>query len=450
MTNTSGATLARMESVQTETRDYVSELRSILQAMGVTYEEVHNEVKSIMENYNSMNLRQNTQEDVLRNVTTNLHEANGGLDLLAANLATLSTDTTAFVGSASSTLNEIINEVRSLRADPPAAHAIPSTFSHEEDSQITSNGPAMATPSSTHNSHPPDPPPLLPANLTASSRAANEHAFHLRVNLEPLEKYDGDRKNDAARFWSQQARRWLAKYERLQCAKASPQQALDLFTDALSSKAKDWWHGRLFATEQNWGHPAATSPDEFFAHLQEEFCELASDTKRREKYEALRQTGSVQDFYSKILDTIVYLDPKPSEFDMLRHFQLGLHIDVRVKMEMDYGHLITWQAYTTKADAVDRGQQLERQLRRKAGGSGETRFYQSTRTSRFDNRAPRPRHREATSELHAIFTKPDPRKDPIKFKAWCQSNAACFKCGDTTHQAKFHNEKRSNGRKSGN
>jgi hypothetical protein len=190
-----------------------------------------------------------------------------------------------------------------------------------------------------------------------------------------------------------------------------------------------------------------------------EFNELASDAKRRLRYEKLTQTASIQDFYSKILENIVYLDPKPTEFDMLCHFKNELKINVQVKMETDYEHLDTWVEYTRKADSVDRGFQLEQELRKRAGGSDEVRHHQAPRNHKSRGN---PRHkpfieekreyrpRTSSGEYNSIETIPNATKDPAKFKAWCQSHSGCFQCGSPDHQIRFHKEKRSYGRRSGN
>ncbi|OBT84926.1 hypothetical protein VE02_06635 [Pseudogymnoascus sp. 03VT05] len=78
-------------------------------------------------------------------------------------------------------------------------------------------------------------------------------------------------------------------------------QAVEYVTQYFEGAALTWWTNLQF--QVNKGLTTRTTPTtiaELFEELQQAFRDIHSIKRRREKYEALRQTGSVQDFANSL------------------------------------------------------------------------------------------------------------------------------------------------------
>ena len=207
-------------------------------------------------------------------------------------------------------------------------------------------------------------------------------------------------------------------------------------TQYFSDAALIWWTTLLFNAQQGIqglnAHKPATE-NELYTKLQQNFGDIHSVERRREKYESLKQMGSVQDFAKKLKHSVLFLDPIPPAYEILRRFQNGLRSDIRAKMDEFYGDIKSLDEYIRKADDIDRTlykiKQSERKKESNEKSSGNS-----------------PEQGRSYAMNSAV---PSPKRDPDGHKTWCKDNKACFTCGSKKHYAKECPKKSSNEKESG-
>jgi hypothetical protein len=362
--------------------------------------------------------------NVLDDRTVHIATSLGDLSAATANsqehireLARLLTETQ---GGTNVAINNLISQVRTeltpLIQAMDAHPQVPATLKSED----TATTKEVPTPSS---SGPSDPPKAS----VESGKATAEYAFHLRTRIGDCPKYNGDRTNDAAFFWTTEAYLWLEKYKTLTRATISEEQALALLSDALEEKASKWWMQKKKSAILL-GDSAPDTMDSFFTAIRTEFQELNAEDKRRQRYEKVQQSGSVQGYITAFKDRLMYLDPRPSDYEILRQFKKGLNEKIKFEMSTRHPSVTGLVEYWTLADYIDRAF-------KEAGvesSSSRTRFRP---TPYLEPSFPRPKQEDVKQLNFISSSMPNRTKDPKLFKTWCLANRACFTCGSKEHRS---------------
>lgn len=150
---------------------------------------------------------------------------------------------------------------------------------------------------------------------------------------------------------------------------------------------------------------------------------MNAEDKRRVRYEKVKQTGSVQGYISAFKDRLMYLNPQPSPYEVLRQFKKGLNEKIKFEMATRHPDVIDVGHYFHLADSIDRAF--------KEAGSDSSRT--STRTDSSSN------HPLQSGPVRVNYVgpgMPSQRRDPKAFKEWCRTNRACFMCGSKEHNAR--------------
>ncbi|OBT60100.1 hypothetical protein VE03_10910 [Pseudogymnoascus sp. 23342-1-I1] len=164
-----------------------------------------------------------------------------------------------------------------------------------------------------------------------------------QLPLKEPRKYSGERKNGACEQWCMDMYSFLQRFEN---------------TQYFEGAALTWWTNLQFQVDQGLtSQKAPTNVDELFHELQQAFGDIHSIERRREKYEAMKQTKSVRDFANSLKHQVLFLNPTPTEYEILRRFQTGLRTDIRAKMEENHGDI-------NKANDVDRALVRVKQLQK--------------------------------------------------------------------------------------
>jgi Retrotransposon gag protein len=245
-----------------------------------------------------------------------------------------------------------------------------------------------------------------------------------QLPLIPPPIYKGERKDNACEQWCMEMHSFMRRYETLTGKFLTNGQAVEYISQYFADAARTWWTTLIFNVKQgilNAKKPA--TENELYSKLQENFGDIHSAERRREKYESLKQTGSVQDFANKLKHTVLFLDPIPPAYEILRRFQNGLRSDIRAKMDEFHGDIKTLDEYIHKADDIDRTMY---------------RLKQSERRKDANQSPERGRSYAMGSQV------PSPKTDPEGYKTWCKNNKACFNCGSKKHRVKDCPKKDSN------
>jgi len=375
--------------------------------------------------------------NVLDNRTVHIATSLGDLSAATANsqehireLARVLTETQ---GGTNVAINNLIAQVRAeltpliqaMDAHPQAS-TVPATLKPEAPptlkSEDTTTSQEVLTPSSSRPSDYPKA-PVEPGKATA------EYAFHLRTRIGDCPKYNGDRTNDAAFFWTTEAYLWLEKYKTLTRAAISEEQVLALLSDALEEKASKWWMQKKKSAILL-GDSAPTTMESFFVAVRTEFQELNAEDKRRQRYEKVQQTGSVQGYITAFKDRLMYLDPRPSDYEILRQFKKGLNDKIKFEMSTRHPSVTSLVEYWTLADSIDRAF-------KEAGvesSSSRTRFRSTPYLEPSFSRSKLEDVKDI-KQLNFVSSLPNKKKDPKLFKTWCLANRACFTCGSKEHRS---------------
>jgi hypothetical protein len=368
---------------------------------------------------------------VLRDRTDMLNTAVQSLDnrtgAIADNVGHLANITT----SSRDQIQDVAQSIGYLRADTAASIETLVQRIRAEIIPALTPAPIMTsndgnTPSSSTG----NPVPNGEATVPPSHASEAEYAFRLRVQVGDLRKYNGDRPNDAALFWTKEAALWLRRYKELTRANISETQGIHLLADGLEGKAKNWWLQRQAAADEGF-EILPISVEGFLADVRQEYQELQAEESRRDRYEKLTQTGTVQAFVSKIRDVVIHLNPRPSEYEMLRHFRKGLREDILFEMETHYSHITEYNAYIRQANSIDLAFQRIKDIKRKSDRNKTGSQQSNSRSTAGRSDAP-----DKPARVYTIGSPiPSKKRDPEGFKTWCRSNNACFECGGKDHKA---------------
>jgi len=217
-----------------------------------------------------------------------------------------------------------------------------------------------------------------------------------------------------------------------------------LLSDALEDKASKWWIQLQKTALMINGQKVPGKVNEFFEAVRTEFQELNAEDKRRQRYEKVHQTGAVQGYISAFKDRLIYLNPRPSEYEILRQFKKGLDENIKFEMATRHANVTDLEEYWTLADSIDRAFKE----------AGVNLSSNSSRSKSGTFGKPAKDTEESPGRIHYVSSlMPSKKRDPKGFKNWCRQNRACFECGSSTHLSAQHPQKKeaSNGSsKSGN
>jgi len=284
----------------------------------------------------------------------------------------------------------------------------------------------VATPSSSNETN-----PKPPASPEVPIPPVDPAVIKTQLPLISPRVYKGERKDNACEQWCMDMHSFMRRYETLTGRTLSNEQAVEYISQYFSDAALTWWTTLLFNVQQGIQGLDIQKPateNELYLKLQENFGDIHSVERRREKYENLKQTGSVQDFANKLKHCVLFLDPIPPAYEILRRFQNGLRSDIRAKMDEFHSDIKSLDEYIHKADDIDRTQYRLKQSERKKDANQN------------------PEH----GRSYAIGSQvPSPKTDPEGYKSWCRNNQACFTCRSKKHRAKDCPKKDSNGKSQG-
>lgn len=260
---------------------------------------------------------------------------------------------------------------------------------------------------------------------TSYETLRSQQLVKAQLPLKEPRKYGGERKNGACEQWCMDMYSFLQRFERLTRTKIEATQAVEYISQYFEGAALTWWTNLQFQVDRRLtSQKAPINAEELFEQLRQAFGDIHSIERRRERYEALKQTHSVRDFANSLKHQVLFLNPTPTEYEILRRFQTGLRIDIRAKMEENHGDIQDLDSYINKADDVDRAITRVKQLQK-----GST-------------------PNESTGQNYGIGSNmPSAKNDPEGFKTWCRENKACFKCGNKEHISR--NCTRTKGKKRG-
>jgi Retrotransposon gag protein len=231
-------------------------------------------------------------------------------------------------------------------------------------------------------------------------------------------QYKGERKDNACEQWCMDMHSFLRRFEILTGKFLVDEQAVEYISQYFADAALTWWTNFLFNIQQ--GIVEAKKPAneaELYDQLRKSFGDIHSVERRREKYESLKQTGSVQEFANKLKHHVLFLDPVPPAYEILRRFQSGLKPEIRAKMDEFHSDIKTLDAYINKADDIDRTQYKLKQAERK--------------DERKDKEKESSKDKGRNYALGSSI--PSPKNDPDGYKQWCRNNKACFNCASKKH-----------------
>ncbi|OAF58305.1 hypothetical protein VC83_06611 [Pseudogymnoascus destructans] len=240
-----------------------------------------------------------------------------------------------------------------------------------------------------------------------------------QLPLKEPRKYSGERKNGACEQWCMDMLSFLTRFEKLTRTNVEPLQAVEYITQYFEGAALTWWTNFQFQIERRLtSRQAPINAQQLCNELQQAFGDIHSIERRREKYEAMKQTKSANSLKHQVL----FLDLTPTEYEILRRFQTGLRTDIRAKMEENHGDIRDLDSYINKADDVDRALFRVKQLQKSSNESQGQNYGMGSNM-------------------------PSAKNDPAGFKTWCRENKACFNCSNKEHISRNCTRTKDSGRK---
>lgn len=165
--------------------------------------------------------------------------------------------------------------------------------------------------------------------ITAAQQQPHRHARTMNTSvmkeaLHNISPYDGKRQNDAAMVWLRKVElqyRWLEALTR-------PLTDLEKIAQTmlrLDGEAGKW---AMKVNDEN----TIVTWDEWKIQFRAQFQDPTSNLQRWTAWEKLHQTKTVASFASKLRSDAVYLDPRPTDFELLRRFKAGLAGSIRYRI----------------------------------------------------------------------------------------------------------------------
>ncbi|ELR09754.1 hypothetical protein GMDG_08704, partial [Pseudogymnoascus destructans 20631-21] len=114
-----------------------------------------------------------------------------------------------------------------------------------------------------------------------------------QLPLKEPRKYSGERKNGACEQWCMDMLSFLTRFEKLTRTNVEPLQAVEYITQYFEGAALTWWTNFQFQIERRLtSRQAPINAQQLCNELQQAFGDIHSIERRREKYEAMKQTKS--------------------------------------------------------------------------------------------------------------------------------------------------------------
>ncbi|KIX10700.1 uncharacterized protein Z518_01784 [Rhinocladiella mackenziei CBS 650.93] len=271
------------------------------------------------------------------------------------------------------------------------------------------------------------------------------------AGVEKPPKYGGQRENDAARVWLIGMERWLWAKEILLRRNLTGPERIALTTSYLEKAAAAWWNLTYIHNVDHQGHQLRIqSWAEWKNTFLSQFGDVRTQDQRRDEFDSLRQTGTVQAFRQAIESRRLYLEPRPSDADCLLVFKRGLKTSIRNRIEILPDSIVpgTYTKYVEFADKSER-EMLATSNRvpffKPRYGKPATSTTNSPSHAR-NSAAPRRDHDgDVEMTLNGMRTRPKsnnaasgqktPGKTPPS-RQKCREENLCFDCGEPGHQRK--------------
>lgn len=313
----------------------------------------------------------------------------------------------------------------------------PPQVSTEEDEEMreapvppASTDPSDQTPSQSDQSH--DPNQLVPPNAPVNQTFINNHINPDLIAPRPLmpptslltnkafSLYSGERKDAACERWCIEARQYMARVKLFTTAELSDEQQVAIATQYLRGAASKWFAHRW---QNGYGCP---NLDTFLNDLCARFSDLNTAERRRAKYESnVQGNRTFNEYWIEFDSNLTFLDPRPTEYEMLRQLKKGTKTSLRQEMDLRHSDILSYMGYASQADKIDVAWALRRDERNKekdkdtadgSGRGGNKKTKKSNLTAMgASNEAPTPETRtcyncKAVSHIGKDCSEPDKRK----------------------------------------
>lgn len=275
-----------------------------------------------------------------------------------------------------------------------------------------------------------------------------ETSFEHKTRLQKPPMYGGKRDRDAVRVWVNRMRMHLDSEATLSNKPYTDAQKIALAASFLEKEALDWY---ILYFVQHKGHPdiapILSDFERWCKALQHRFQDVRTRQIRRDAWDALVQTNSAANFAQRIESDAMYLEPRPTEDDMLLLFKRGLRADIRARIEALPDDYVPqkYHAYTIFAD------KQERELQANRWQSSNRKGYEphpKTKSSKpFFNHSQghhssHQNHQQWKKDIDGdtvmtlnTLRSARSKEEQEKWFAQCRERNACFKCGREGHKA---------------
>ena len=274
-----------------------------------------------------------------------------------------------------------------------------------------------------------------------------ESSFEHKTRLQKPPMYGGKRDRDAVKVWINRMRMHIDSEATLSNRPYTDAQKIALAASFLEKEALHWY---ILYFVQHKDHPdiapILSDFERWSRALQHRFQDVRTRQVRRDAWDALVQTGSAANFAQRIEADAMYLEPRPTEDDMLLLFKRGLRGDIRARIEALPDDYVPqrYHAYTLFAD------KQERELLANSWQNSTRKGYGSDPRAKKSPRSPfnQEHHTSQASYQHwrkdadgdTVMTlnalKPARSKEEQeKWFSRCRERNACFNCGKEGHKA---------------
>lgn len=269
---------------------------------------------------------------------------------------------------------------------------------------------------------------------------ANIVALLARNDVQTLEKppkYAGHREKDACRIWLSRMNLYLQSKEAMTGNVFTELQTILQAATFLEKEALDWFMLRWDARE-TLSNPFWATFKDFSDELRTHFGDIRNLQLRRDEWDNLTQTKSVNAFLQKIQADALYLDPKPTEYDQMRLFKKGLKAEVRRRVESVPDRYIpdSFLEFAEYADKCERELILDRGSNYSKQGSISSRSFKHRnhgKSERNPQASSSTIRRDADGDIEMTLNAAQARKE-TSWISDCRARKACFGCGSQDHR----------------
>lgn len=270
------------------------------------------------------------------------------------------------------------------RPQPQPQLQLPSNYtspqvSTEEDEEMREapprpSNPIDRTPSQSDSSQDPS----VPSNQPTGNTIINNHIAPELIAPRPLmpptslltnkafSLYSGERKDAACERWCIEARQYMARVKLFTNADLTDAQQVAIATQYLRGAAAKWFAHHW---QNGYGCP---SLETFLNDLCTRFSDLNTVERRRSKYESnVQGSRTFNEYWIEFDSNLTFLDPRPTEYEMLRQLKKGMKPSLRQEMELRHSNILSYMGYASQADKIDVAWALRREEKNKDKDTAE-------------------------------------------------------------------------------